>query len=689
MNFYLRFLFAFIFFCSLRSQSLPCIEATGWDGGKIKIPDSLKSKRHILFKLGPDSIATYGLISGSGKILSEPIYDSLVWLSETSGFFSLQKNLPSHWNWQRLKGDLVLKAPYQSLQAVSGGVLATPVVETSKKNRPEWYDLSGNRLQEPTYDSLVLSGNFVLTFLHGEANVYPSLQQAPLVHVKKINKETVSFFPRWHLSNTSRMLFADSLRYFNDSTLLVQRGDVWGGMDTSLQVKIPFVFTSIIAVDPVVLGKRDDGFAGMLRNGEWIFEKADTAWIDTKHYIHWKKANRHFIAHRSGKSLRAEGFEDCRTLCNSLLAARENNLWGYWHVQGKWQIPPKYAEAFDFKHGYALVKTPAPEAAWALADRNDSVFFRRMDAVMYYHGFLQYKTCSDSMYAGEPSWELHYPFPPYRYEAIEPWVLGYFKTRNGTLVGALNKQGKEIVYCHQDTLFDPDPEDHYFFYKRTNGSIGISDSSGSRTLYTTFRFPQCGQLKNGMCRFQENGLFGFFDIYGNIRISAQYPSIEEFSHQAVAVMLKGKWGYLDRNEKIIIQPYYSLALPAQKGFAIASQGKKWEFISTRTGQRINTSVYDRFQQLPSGNFLVWKGKKVGLTSPEGKEIFSPKYDCIVPMLNHWYAVNRDGNYGVLDAQENLIINFQHIGILCHEPNKHCWFKTLVPPIALPHENRSH
>jgi hypothetical protein len=644
--------------------------------------------------LQADGSSKKGILSSSGKIVVPVVHDSIVWISPEKGYIT-GRPVGNSWAFglRNLKGDYLLEERFASLLPGSSLIIAKSVSsEVEKKELLQLFNFSGKELYSAGCDSAnLLQNGDILLYKDCIGTVIRNDTSAVNRFIKLYQKATLFKYPSWEFkyNNINYTFYADSVAALNDSLIALLRSQRWGVYTLAGKQVLPFGFDSIYCHNQFLFLTLKSQTSVAELNGKELLPASSTIFLDSKFYFHWQTDDGKWkIANTKGKFISDSSFSNTGLLTNALLAAQVDSLWGYWHVSGKWQIPPKFKSASDFRFGYALVEFPANyPKKYALIDRNDSVYFWNQEAVMYYYGMISYRACADTLNPMEPKTEIVYPFPPYRYEDIRPWIPGYFTTHNGNLNGVLNSKGKELIYCHQDTLYLPSEKDSIFLYKRKNGSFGISDKYGNRTLYTNFQFKEVEAFHNGLARYKDNGLYGFIDQYGNVRISPQYPTIKEYSGNHVQVMFRGKWGYLDVQEKIKIQPYYVETLPVKNNLAIVRQGKKWEFLSTETGNKINVTSYDKFIPLASGKYLVFKGKKLGLTNGSGKEIIFPKYEVIYELTDSTFAVRRDGYYGVLDQEENILVNFQFGGIAYHPFLKQYIVKKENNPVYLSNEGQ--
>ena len=338
----------------------------------------------------------------------------------------------------------------------------------------------------------------------------------------------------------------------------------------------------------------------------------------------------------------------------------DENLWGFADEKGNIIIEPKYKFVSKSKNGLLLVKLPnAGINDYRLIDKNEQLVYTGKEAQLFYFGVIRYRDCKDSIrLEGEPEIELYYGVPPYRYDCYTPAEYGYIRVKNGLYTGVLNPDGKEAVQAYQDTVYLASA-DTFFLYKRNNGLVGYSDRYCNTTMTLNTKFEQVLSLQNGYSKFKKDGLYGFIDAQGNVQIAPKYTVCGEFNNGMAAVFLQGKWGFVDKQENLTVQPYYKEVKPFRNGFAPVKNAKnKWLFIS-KNGKPINSTLYDDFRETKNSKYIVFKNKHWGLTDSKGKEILAPKYEYVEELSNRFIKVKKDGKYGVMDYEENIILYYQY------------------------------
>ena len=79
-----------------------------------------------------------------------------------------------------------------------------------------------------------------------------------------------------------------------------------------------------------------------------------------------------------------------------------------------------------------------------------------------------------------------------------------------------------------------------------------------------------------------NQYYGFIDINNNVVIEAdKYELAMSFSEGYAAVMLNGKYGYINKSGEMVIKPQYDAATSFEDGIARVKYDGKWGSIDNK------------------------------------------------------------------------------------------------------------
>lgn len=142
-----------------------------------------------------------------------------------------------------------------------------------------------------------------------------------------------------------------------------------------------------------------------------------------------------------------------------------------------------------------------------------------------------------------------------------------------------------------------------FFQKELNILNGNTQDKSSLKFY------------DGLAAFQENGLYGFVDINGNVVIKPQFKYAGRFSrgHSAVQSTTNDKWGFIDTQGNYVVYPNFCAlgAFSENDGLAGVQIGEKvnnqcvgkWGFIDT-SGNWVISPIFEYAERFVKGKAKV-------------------------------------------------------------------------------------
>lgn len=124
----------------------------------------------------------------------------------------------------------------------------------------------------------------------------------------------------------------------------------------------------------------------------------------------------------------------------------------------------------------------------------------------------------------------------------------------------------------------------------------------------------------------------------------KYAFQGSFSDGLALIKQDGLWGFVNQDDKVVIQPQYEAATSFVNGVAIVKQSEKFALIDTG-GKAITAFIYTRLQRLAKGIYLVEKEQQVGLINANAEIILPIRYDYIESVENgHIFAILKGKRY---------------------------------------------
>jgi len=114
---------------------------------------------------------------------------------------------------------------------------------------------------------------------------------------------------------------------------------------------------------------------------------------------------------------------------------------------------------------------------------------------------------------------------------------------------------------------------------------GIIDGNGEWIVPP--RFDHTGILyKDGLLAVKESGKWGYLDQQGGFAIPLQFDDAQMFSEGLAAVMVGEGWGYIDMSGSFVIQPQFTYVRGFKEGMAPVYIGGFHRFVTTQEGDML-------------------------------------------------------------------------------------------------------
>ena len=225
-------------------------------------------------------------------------------------------------------------------------------------------------------------------------------------------------------------------------------------------------------------------------------------------------------------------------------------------------------------------------------------------------------------------------------------------------VGFINKKGNYVI---APEYMDATPfSSGLAFVVREGDYVSCINTKGKEV----FKLQQAQSVKwfteDLAAFYSKDEKWGFIDKDGNIVINPQFDNVHPFKEGLAAVCDKNeKWGFIDKNGTLVINYQFEDVDDFSEGLAAFFNGDKAGYISKK-GEYVINPQFDHAFRFHEGKAAVVLGKLVGFIDKEGHYIINPQFDFEVdPIFMDGLATVSSGDKaGYIDEKGKYIINPQ-------------------------------
>ena len=144
----------------------------------------------------------------------------------------------------------------------------------------------------------------------------------------------------------------------------------------------------------------------------------------------------------------------------------------------------------------------------------------------------------------------------------------------------------------------------------------------------------------------------------NLMGGSDYDTERRYSCDRAAVEKDGKWGFIDRDDKLVVALKYDEVKNYDGGYAAVSVNGKWGFVNL-AGREITPIKYDNVSSFVNGFAEVKSNGKSGIVNNVGREIVPPKYDFVSMFATELARVSLDGKWGFVNKKGEEVVPLKY------------------------------
>ena len=135
----------------------------------------------------------------------------------------------------------------------------------------------------------------------------------------------------------------------------------------------------------------------------------------------------------------------------------------------------------------------------------------------------------------------------------------------------------------------------------------------------------------------------------SISVFGQWDKIYKESEGLRVVVKDGKYGYINKQDEVVIPLQYDKVGHFKMGLATAKENGTWKYIDQK-----NNVVYDKYKNEVEGMRAVYKGSKCGFINKDRKLIVPLIYDKVFDFKNGYAVVEKNKKRGYVQKDGKLL-----------------------------------
>lgn len=501
--------------------------------------------------------------------------------------------------------DFITNYPASKLvDTARDGLMKSQYEETTKSGKLESYVLFLNAYPDNTYsveaedkvyeletkeNTIASLEHFLRTYPtnHNENIAWERLYQ---LSVFDYNAENIAEFAKKYPEYPNLEKLQIDLNLIGYQLYPTERNGKFGFIDTAGVVVISPVYSSVNSFhEGMALVSKDGKFGYINKKGEIVVPLQFTGGLDFEQgRAIVEKSERFGMIDRTGMVIIEPEFEDLGVISDDLIYGLKDSLYGYYNTSGKQVIAERFSEAFSFNNGLAKVEEKGLQAY--IDVRGKYVVHPAFEEIEFFTDSLLVFGNGESYGLMKRTCEI---VVPNKYDEIGVLSDGLAIVVSEDYLGYINARGEEII----EPIFDLIPN-----------------------------YLDRSQFRDGAAVVSKNDLFGIINTKGKEIIPFKYDELGSWG-ELISAKKKGKWGYINRANVMVINPIYDFAETFVGNVALVQELSLFGAIS-KNGDKIIETAYNNIEIVKNGYLIVNNGALYGIVNSKGATIVPMIYQSI-------------------------------------------------------------
>lgn len=205
---------------------------------------------------------------------------------------------------------------------------------------------------------------------------------------------------------------------------------------------------------------------------------------------------------------------------------------------------------------------------------------------------------------------------------------------------------------------------------KKDGKCGLVDLKNKKILDVNYdEISILKGVKNSLL-IKKGDSVGLCDYEGNIIINTDYKGIkaigENYKNGYIVVNKEGLYGIIDFNKTVILENKYLDIKPIYSSNKYAVKSGGGYRIIDKNGAFLLEKIFTDVKDINGENIIFKENDKYGITTTYLENKIEAKYEDLTFMGNNYYIAKNGGLYGVINANDELQVEFKYINIKYEE-----------------------
>lgn len=274
-------------------------------------------------------------------------------------------------------------------------------------------------------------------------------------------------------------------------------------------------------------------------------------------------------------------YEDVSIFSNNLAAVKNKGKWGYVNRYGVKRVPCRYEEVGVYTQaGCAPVRDA--EGNIYFIDQDGNKIMATNDAYKSFGNFSNnliatQRTDDKYTYLNE---KFEIQFGDYDYASSMNGNIAAVK--NGELWSVINEKGEKVIAQDFSAVILDEKEIAYrnerIFVKNADGKVMMLDAKGNQIGSQVYEDAKVF-VEDSFAAVKVDEKWGFVDKDGNMKIEPQFTNARSFANGFAAVQIDDKWGFINEDGTVCIDPvFYDAKDFNEKGSCFVKVGENWQLL---------------------------------------------------------------------------------------------------------------